>query len=557
MGLARYRQKRDFKETPEPPGRDHKRTRPQLSFVIQKHDASRLHYDFRLEMEGVLKSWAVPKGLPMERGEKRLAMEVEDHPIEYGTFEGTIPEGNYGAGTVMLWDRGTYEAVEADPLKALKAGKLQVILHGEKLKGEWHLVRMRGREREDKRAWLLIKSGDTHKPLPTKKADRSVTSGRTMDEIAGGKSRVWKSNRPAVQAAARIVKPDRAVKRSRPSASRAVSLDALRDLPRAPAKFVEPMKAVLVDEAPKGSDWLFEIKWDGYRALTVSTAGRIEIFSRTGRNVTGDFPDIARAVGQIPVATFVIDGEIVALDQHGRPSFQLLQKHKQTGGGGNLYYYLFDLINLENHSFMELPLVERKQRLKKLLDATEEPLRFSAAFQGSTEALLEHARKNRIEGIIGKQADSVYQPGHRGKSWVKIKIVCEQEFIVGGYTEPKGSRKHFGAVLVGYYAGTELRFASKVGTGFDEDTLNLLFAKFKELRTNQCPFNRIEARPASRGGLTPAEKRRCTWIKPELVCQVKFAEWTQDGGLRQPVFLGLRDDKPARDVVREQPVETE
>jgi bifunctional non-homologous end joining protein LigD len=556
MGLARYKQKRDFNKTPEPKGAEAKEGRGKLSFVIQKHDASRLHYDFRLEMDGVLKSWAVPKGVPIEKGEKRLAMEVEDHPLEYGTFEGTIPEGNYGAGTVMLWDRGTYDVLESDPSQGLKAGKLRILLHGKKLKGEWHLVRMRGHDEGDKKAWLLIKSGETHKAIPSRVADRSVASRRTMDEIAGGKSRVWESNRQSRvrvgKMASRSAKPRPRVRAGDDTRRAGVSASQIEKLPAVPPKYVPPMLATLVENPPEGDEWLFEIKWDGYRAVAVKKDRGVELFSRTGRNVTAEFAAIARAVQQVPATSVVLDGEIVALDEQGRPSFQLLQKRNQSQDRETrLYYYVFDLINLEGHSVIETPLRDRKQWLKTLIEHVGDPIRYSAAFQGRSEALMEHARKNRIEGILAKKAASIYEPGRRSRAWLKVKIVCQQEFVIGGYTQPKGARERFGAILAGYYSGERLLFASKVGTGFDSETLETLFAKFQQLRTDTCPFREVDARPASRGGLTPAEKRRCTWLKPELVCEIRFTEWTQDGGLRQPVFLGLRDDKKPREVARE------
>ena len=550
MGLLRYRQKRHFNRTPEPKGGKAKARTQKLSFVIQKHAATRLHYDFRLEMEGVLKSWAVPKGIPLQKGEKRLAMQVEDHPLEYASFEGTIPEGNYGAGTVMLWDHGTYEVLQGDPLNALESGKLHIRLHGRKLNGEWTLVRMRGREQGDKQAWLLIKSGETLTEIPRDVVDRSVTTRRTMDDIASGRSRVWKSNRSS-SAAPNQTMTSRRPRQGKQSTVPASLVRHIEKLAAEPAGFVSPMKAVLLDEAPKGRDWLFEIKWDGYRAIAVKDAGKVTLFSRTERDVTAEFPTVAEAVMQIPGASFVMDGEIVALDANGRPSFQLLQQRNQNEVA--LYFYVFDLLNVEDHSTAHLPLTERKELLKQLLAGVQDPVRYSAAFAGKSESLLVQARKNRIEGIIGKRGDSIYESGRRSPAWVKVKIFCEQELVIGGYTEPKGTRQHFGAILVGYYEGKVLRFASKVGTGFDTSTLDSLYKKFQKLKTDKCPFVDIEVRPSSKGGLSPAERRRCTWLEPRLVGQIKFAEWTEDGGLRQPVFMGLRDDKDPREVIRELP----
>lgn len=510
--------------------------------MIQKHAATRLHYDFRLEMEGVLKSWAVPKGIPTKRGDKRLAMQVEDHPLDYGSFEGTIPEGNYGAGTIMLWDKGDYEAVEGDPVAGLKKGKLRIRLRGGKLHGEWTLVKMRGREEGNKQPWLLIKSGEDMEALPTGEEDRSVTTRRTMEEIGAGRSRVWKSKRPAATSKS----SKRPVRRGADTL-----LKSVEKLPKERAEYVSPMKALLVKEPPQDSDWVFEIKWDGYRAVAVKQEGEVHLFSRRSRKVTGDFAEIAEAVSKIPAEQFVLDGEIVALDEKGRASFQLLQQYR--GGRTHLYYYVFDLLNFQNRNVRGLPLLERKALLKNLLEGLADPIRFSSEFRGDSKALLAEATKNQIEGLIGKRPTSTYEVDRRSGAWIKIKTANEQEFVIGGYTQPKGSRHHFGSILVGHYARGQLRFASKVGTGFDTELLETLYKKFQRLKTDKCPF--VNVGPGkSAEGLTPAEIRRCNWVKPELVCQVKFTEWTEGGGLRHPVYAGLRDDKEPKDVVREMPV---
>ena len=565
MGLQRYIQKRNFRNTPEPKGRPHRTKARALSFVIQKHDATRLHYDFRLEMEGVLKSWAVPKGIPARKGEKRLAMHVEDHPLEYGGFEGTIPEGNYGAGTVMLWDRGTYGVLGGDPVEALKKGKLHFRMRGKKLEGEWTLVRMRGREEVGKEPWLLIKSGEDMEPISAKMDDTSVLSRKTMEQIAQGRGRVWISNRAsASQSKAPKLPRNRASagrtrsrKEVRADDTAAVEKDLIATLERFPkesARYVEPMKALLVEKTPKDPGWGFEIKWDGYRALAVKTNGRARLFSRRERDISGEFPEVTKAIEELPIPTLVLDGEIVATDDAGNASFQLLQNYKQRIGKGrsrSLGYYVFDLLNLENRDLKQLPLERRKNILEALLKATPEPIHYSAALAGDPEELLAQAKHNRIEGLIGKRLNAPYEVGRRTGAWIKLKISLEQEFVIGGYTEPQGSRPYFGALLVGYHEGGKLMFASKVGTGFDTKTLKELHAKFQKLRRDPCPFANA---PNARQGLSRALMRRSSWVEPKLVCQVRFTEWTDDGGLRHPSFLGLRDDKQPGEVVREKPV---
>ena len=548
MSLVEYKRKRKFSKTPEPKGAVKLRKAKALSFVIQKHDATRLHYDFRLEMDGVLKSWAVPKGIPVAKGEKRLAMHVEDHPMDYGGFEGTIPEGNYGAGTVMLWDRGTYEAVTGSPLDGYRAGKLHIRMSGEKLKGEWTLVRMRGEG--GKEPWLLIKSGEDVKPISAKRDDTSVLSGKTMKQIAAGGGRVWESNREASHKTS--TRTARSKSRTKTPRTRR-ALAALNKLPGEQAGYVSPMKALLVRNPPPRDGWTFEIKWDGYRVIAVKSGGKVQLFSRRHRDITQDFETVAAAVEKLPAKNAVIDGEVVALDEKGRPSFQLLQNFRQNHAarGLQLVYYVFDLLNLENRNLKKLPLEQRRELLEALIGEGDEPIRLSRSLDGAPEDLVEQARVNSIEGIIAKRVRSIYEPDRRSGSWLKVKTVMEQEFVIGGFTEPKGSREHFGALLVGYYQAAHLMFASKVGTGFSTDTLHALHKRFKKLETSVCPFVNLPTKGPN--GLSRAEMRRCTWMLPALVCQVRFTEWTSDGGLRHPVFLGLRDDKRPHDVHREVP----
>lgn len=547
MSLVEYKRKRKFSKTPEPEGEVKPRKAKALSFVIQKHDATRLHYDFRLEMEGVFKSWAVPKGIPTTRGDKRLAMHVEDHPLDYGGFEGTIPEGNYGAGTVMLWDRGTYEAVTGDAMDGYRKGKLHIRMSGDKLKGEWTLVRMRSEA--GKEPWLLIKSGEDMKPISAKRDDQSVISGKTMEQIATGRGKTWQSNRPAT--ARRPVSRATKVKATAKATTDPVA--ALKKLPREHAAFIPPMKALLVRNPPPRDGWSFEIKWDGYRAIAVKSSGRVRLFSRRHRDITSDFDTVARAVEALAQKNLVIDGEVVALDENGRPSFQLLQNFRQhhSTRGSRLVYYVFDVLNYENRDLKKLPLEQRRSVLETVLAAAEDPIRPSGTLSGDPEELVEQARKNSIEGLIAKRVSSIYEPDRRSGSWLKIKTVLEQEFVIGGYTEPKGSREHFGALLVGYYEGAHLVFASKVGTGFNTDSLHSLYKRFQKITTTVCPFVNLPTKGPN--GLSRAEMRRCTWLLPVLVCQVRFTEWTGDGGLRHPVFLGLRDDKRPNEIHRETP----
>lgn len=606
MGLQRYKEKRNFRATPEPEGKVAAGKRGALKFVIQKHDATRLHYDFRLELNGVLLSWAVPKGIPTKKADKRLAMHVEDHPLDYGSFEGIIPEGNYGAGSVMLWDTGTWEPVEGEPNSELKKGKLKFVLRGEKLNGEWTLVRMRARsESSGKDEWLLIKTDQDTKPISAKKDDESVTTHRTMAQIAGQKTRTWKSDRASassssktpfkerVAAAARAAKaggktrdkaPAKAKvsgerpagrttsRKTRASRARGETADTesdtaestqvraphstkelLRDCPAEAPQFVEPMKARLVETVRRDEDWLLEVKHDGYRAIAVKNGSDVELFSRNHLKMTSKFPAIAAAVRRLPVKQCVLDGEIVALDESGHGAFQLLQNRERITDESSIVFYVFDLLNLEGRNVRDLRLSVRRELLQAVIANAGDPIRFSAAVNGSIEAVLAEVKRLGLEGIIAKKPGSKYEVGLRSGSWIKVKCVNEQEFVVGGFTEPKGSRDHFGALLVGYYEGDQLMFASKVGTGFTQETLRQLFKQFQPLRRPTCPFVNLPTKRSGRfgQGVTAAEMRLCTWLEPKLVAQIRFTEWTGDGGLRHPVFLGLREDKKAGEVGKE------
>jgi len=580
MGLAEYKRKRDFEKTAEPAGKPlPKKIKGASRFVIQKHAARRLHYDFRLEMEGVLKSWALPKGLPWKRGEKHLAVEVEDHPIEYEDFEGVIPEGQYGGGTVMVWDRGTYYVYGEQPLKSLREGKLHLLLDGKKARGEWTLVRIRGRDGE-KNQWLILKTGDDAKSISKKLEDESAKTGRTMKEIAEARDAEWQSNRLEDQNAtsqfkARIreaikkkakgkgaglahlhgVVSARAVRR--PAARRdnrsRPTIGSLPKLPAGKPRFVEAMKAKLIEKPPTTGDWIYELKFDGIRLIAVKDHEKLSLLSRNKNDLTGRFPEVAESIKNLPTNECVLDGEVVALDDQGRSSFQLLQAREIEGRKSPIYFYAFDLLQLDGKNLISLPLEVRKNLLERLCADADELIRYSRSIGGDANELLKQVQRLGLEGIIGKQRKSVYEPGRRSGAWVKLKCVNEQEFVIGGYTPPQGARKHFGAILVGYYEHADLVFAGKVGTGFTTKSLATLHKRFHGEERASCPFVDL---PSKQNGLwvlgiTPSMMKKMHWINPQFVAEIKFAEWTRDGRLRAPVFLGLRDDKNPREVIRE------
>ena len=538
MALVEYARKRDFKKTAEPGAIRSKGG--ERRFVIQKHAASRLHYDFRLELDGVLKSWAVPKGVPWTKGEKRLAVQVEDHPVSYLNFEGTIPKGQYGGGTVMVWDLGTFVTDVKSPIQELEHGKLHFRLEGKKLWGEWYLVQLRGSTQ-----WLLIKGGNDLKPISKKLDDTSALSGKTMQQLSGNGA-VWQSNsnhaKNSFQAKiAKKVAPAAKVKKT--GKSKALM----------PMKFIEPMKAQLQEAPPAGKDWIYEIKFDGFRALACISSGKVHLYSRNEKSFDGKFPEILEAVGALELEDAILDGEIVALDAKGVSSFQLLQALDTGEKRPDIYFYVFDLLRFGGKDLRHQNLVERKARLEKLLSGQHGLIRYSASLGDAAKPLLKQAQKLGLEGLIGKRKTSIYEAGRRSGAWIKLKLHQEQEFVIGGFTDPEGSRSHFGALLVGFYENKKLQFCGRVGTGFNEKLLRNLHEQFGEIGREECPFfNLPEKRPGRYGaGVTASEMKRCHWLKPELVCQIKFSEWTRDDKLRQPVFLGLREDKNAHEVVRE------
>ncbi len=466
--LKDYERKRTREKTPEPfvpaESKAGRRGKSPL-FVIQRHDARRLHYDFRLERDGALASWAVPKGVPLEPGTQHLAVHVEDHPLSYATFEGEIPAGNYGAGSVEIWDHGTYELVEEKP-----NGGLTVHLHGERLEGLWTLVpaKLGG----DPKNWLLVKKKE--------------------------------------------------------------------DAPSAKRRGYAPMLASLADEVPQGAGWLHEVKWDGYRAIVTLAGGEVELTSRNGNSLTSRFAPVAKAVElAIKTPDCVLDGEVCALDEQGRASFSAMQQ-----GSGLLVLYVFDVLEVDGKSLVELPLTERRKRLAKLLDKRNRTVRLSAAFDDGN-ALFDAAARQKLEGLVSKRADSRYQPGKRSRDWLKVKTHGRQELVVAGYTKGQGRRSDgFGALVLAVNEAGGLRWAGNVGTGFDDQEIARLLGRLKPLRRVDSPFAEVPKMPRVRKG-------DVVWVEPKLVAEVRFAEWTHDGRLRAPVYQGLREDKEADEVQRE------
>jgi len=537
--LAEYRRKRDFTRTAEPSGgKASPSTRPgRLRFVIQKHAARNLHFDLRLELDGVMKSWAVPKGPSLDPSVKRLAMQVEDHPIDYNTFEGTIPQGEYGGGTVMLWDRGTYSADaavsaedEEDAIReGLKRGDLKVSFHGERLHGSFALIRMkfaRDRSSSSKPQWLLIKHRDEFATEGDVVADTmtSVDSGRTMEEIASGKSRVWNSNR----------EPKR---------------KAVAGATKAPAPTLEPMYASVGSEIP-GEGWTFEPKYDGIRVLAYATSTDVKLMTRNGKDKAPQFPEIVASLKKLAVQTkrsLVLDGEIVALIDGEPARFQELQSRMHVKESQTIARYssstpaaliLFDILVDGDDVLIREPWSLRRARLLKRVGKRVTPqLRVTESIEGDGEKMLEKARRQSWEGIIAKRVNSPYEPGHRSNNWLKLKIEFRQEFVVGGYTEPRNSREHIGALLLGYFDKDRFIYVGHTGGGFTRIGLEDMYRRLKPLERKTPPFEE-----------TPKTNEKAHWVKPEIVVEVKFNEWTADRRLRQPIFLGVRDDKDPKEV---------
>ena len=525
MALEEYRRKRDFRKTSEPPPGKVAARNKQLSYLIQKHDATRLHYDFRLELDGVLLSWAVTKGPSLDPADKRLAVRTEDHPLAYGSFEGTIPKGEYGGGTVMLWDRGTWEP-KGDPRAGLQKGHLVFELQGERLKGGWDLVRMRGAGKREN--WLLIKEAD---PAAAPGSDGaflnglaySVTTGRSMEEIAGGA-------RPG--------------NRHKPDAQATATLKRLMD------RYPDVQLATLVDQAPEGDQWAHEIKFDGYRLLGLAAGGTVRLRTRNGNDWTESFPTVTSALARLEIDSAVVDMEAVLLDPRGKSSFQALQTALGEGGHPDrIVAYCFDLLHLDGSDLTRLPLSERKDQLKVLLAKSDNSvLRYSEHFAIEGADVYKQACTNGLEGIISKRIDSPYIAG-RQKTWLKVKCSLRQEFIIIGYSSAKSGGRELGALYLGYKRDGTLRYVGKVGTSFTMKSALELAERLRKLESAKAILTRDETK-----GMGAGERRSVHWVKPKLLCEVSFTEWTADGRIRHPSFQGLRGDKDATDVKQEKPV---
>ncbi len=617
MPLEEYKRKRRFESTPEPPPKVE--TKAGHRFVVQKHDATRLHYDFRLEMEGVLKSWAVPKGPSLDPADKRLAMQVEDHPVSYFDFEGIIPEDNYGAGTVMVWDVGTWQPLspvavqgkyvpgtEAEAAAMLAKGDLKFRLKGKKLNGDFALVKMKGRRPGSKgNEWLMIKKHDDYEVegYDIDAYDESVLSKRSLAEIAGDAgSAEWRS-RPAgggklkaawlADAVAKLDKKKAAhsatakkklntgdtgehrVTRNEPSRHLANSPTKIRNHPVSPVPpvvkvpsspresqngaikrpmptTIHPMLATPVDEPFDGAEWLFEIKWDGYRAVAFIENSKLRLVSRNQNELTERFPELKDLPKFVHAKSAILDGEVVALDEQGRASFSLMQQRTGFRPGGRrvatkadvpVLYYAFDLLHLDGFDLRKLPLEERKRKLASVL-ITGDSVRYSDHYEKQGKALFEMARAKGLEGILAKKRDSIYRE-RRTTEWLKIKITHRLECVIGGYTEPEGSRAHFGSIVLGLYDSQgRLIHVGQAGSGFDQRSLDEVWKLLKKREIKKNPFHgEVEA------------LRKVYWVNPELVAEIEFAEWTggtSEGSgpkLRAPVFLGLRDDKDPKDCL--------
>jgi len=602
VALEEYKRKRRFEETPEPPPKIEKKSGHR--FVVQKHRATRLHYDFRLEMEGVLKSWAVPKGPSLDPADKRLAMQVEDHPVSYFDFEGTIPEGNYGAGTVIVWDVGTWEPLSPIPVKGkfvpgtdaeaaemLKKGDFKIRLHGKRLKGDFALIHMKARRPGSKGTeWLLIKKQDDEAVAgyDTEQYDTSVLSKKTIGQIAGDKeSAQWKSSRPAsrgrlkapwlAETLAKLEKKNKSAedaaknRKATANPSKSVTSKLVPNASRSSASpvssvvkgldgasrhampaTIHPMLATSVDKPFDDPDWLFEIKWDGYRAVAFIENSKVRLVSRNQNDLTGQFSELHDLPKSVKAKAAVLDGEIVALDEQGRSSFSLMQQRTGFRSGGRraagrsdvpVVYYAFDLIFVDGYDLRRVPLEGRKAVLAKVV-APNELVRLSEHFPERGIALFNAAKQQGLEGILAKRRDSLYQE-RRSNEWRKIKITQTIDCVIGGYTEPEGSREYFGAIVLGLYDQKgRLIHVGQAGTGFDQAALKQIWQVLHKLETRRSPFH---------GGV---EAAKVHWVKPQRVAEIKYTEWThetEEGGpkLRAPVFMELREDKDPKECTLE------
>lgn len=541
MGLKTYHAKRDLSSTPEPGGAITKKDGP-LVFVVQRHKASHLHYDFRLEVRGVLKSWAVPKGPSMDPADKRLAMMVEDHPYDYKDFKGVIPQGNYGAGIVEIWDKGTYTPLELpeskDPetlmMSSIRKGSVKVVLKGRKLKGEFALVRM---VKAGENAWLLIKHRDKH-AIDGYDSEQETTKSSPINKALAQEANATKA--PRVLRANSAKKATSTVKATAAAAHK-VKLPGLSNAKKVNEP-VKPMLATLGNEPFDDTDWLFEIKWDGYRAIAETGGKDVRLYSRNGLSFLDAYSAVSDDLRRIK-KHMVLDGEITALDDSGKPDFQLLQ-HAADDPGTAIQYQVFDLLNLEGKDMTDLPLIERKKKLREVLPKSDH-IRYCDHVETRGKEFFAAAKEQDLEGVIAKWKESTYVEGTRSRSWLKIKNHKSQEAVIGGFTAPRNSRAHFGALLLGVYKGNDLIPVGHTGTGFDANSLKDLANVMAPLVRKTSPF---------KGNVDANEEP--TWVTPKLVANIKFTEWTRDGRMRHPVFLGLRADKDPKSVRMEVPSST-
>ncbi|GAA3059950.1 DNA ligase D [Rhizobium viscosum] len=539
MALETYQAKRDFNITSEPRGRKGRTTGN--SFVIQKHDATRLHYDFRLEMDGVLKSWAVTKGPSLNPEDKRLAVHVEDHPLSYGDFEGIIPKGQYGGGTVIVWDRGSWTPT-GDPHKAYRKGHMEFELDGEKLKGRWHLVRMHGKPGEKRENWLLIK-GDDEEARREDEADileerpESAKTGRRLEEVAKNPNATWHSRPEGGKAVATKVK----------APARKAKSPQERDWPKGAKKadipdFIELALAKLKPKPPAGERWIHEIKFDGYRLQVKIKNGRVTMLTRGGLDWTEKFgKDLVDAFASLPIETAVIDGELVVERDTGASDFSALQHDLSEGRCDRFVFYAFDLLYLDGYSLLNASLLERKHLLETVVPKDAGKLRYSTHFNENGGLVLNHACRLSLEGVVSKQRDSKYISGRNGE-WIKSKCSHRQEFVIGGYVPSSAMKNAIGSLAMGYYEDGALKHVGRVGTGYTVATAQMLYERLSAMEMKQNSFD---------DKLTAEERRGLHYVKPQLVAEVEFRAWSADGNLRHAAFRGLREDKPAKDVVRE------
>ncbi len=529
MELKEYASKREFDKTPEPKPSARAQA-GRLVFVIHKHAARALHYDLRLALEGVLKSWAVPKGPSLDPSLKRLAVMVEDHPLDYKDFEGVIPEGSYGAGSVIIWDRGFYhhpstrDENESEKLllEGLRKGNMKFVLEGEKLHGEFALVKTG----KDGKSWLLLKKKDRYvAEADILKENHSVVSGKTLEDLL-------ESN------------PKKSFKQKKINQIRlneAMEREDLKDAPIRPMpRVLKPMLASVVEEPFDDPDWVFEVKWDGYRAIAEIRDGTVSLYSRNGISYDKKFSPVVESLRKFGFNA-VLDGEIVVVDDQGRPDFQMLQ-HYHDSGTGHLLYYVFDILYFKGHDLTDLPLIRRKELLKKILPSIPK-IKFSDHVWKEGVLFYNVAKEKELEGIVAKHAQSAYETGRRSRQWLKVKTRQTQEGVIAGFTEPGGSRKYFGSLVLGLFEGGELIYIGHVGGGFAEKDLQDVSEKLRPLVQKECPFTE-----------EPETNAAVTWVKPELVCEVILSGWTEETIMRQPVFVRLREDKAAREVVRERPL---